>query len=170
MRTFIEYYSNSGALLLILAGLMFGCGSDFIKVTGGRIPPRTFQFVEVLPTLVGIQGGWQIACVQVLVGQGLPDKPHLSSRKCQIQPQVPLRNNEGPISRRKAQYASAKAANEAAYTILERTLGVTEHTCKQIRDEMNILLGLSIPGARVTRCIPLKGRNGMVIAPPVIWP
>ena len=159
-----------GTCAVALGCLASACGGELSRPTGQQIPPRAFQFVEVLPTTPGTPGGWQIACVHALVGQGLPDKPHLSSRECEIQAQVPLHNHTGPVTRRKAQFASAKAANKAAYTILGRSLGVNPNTCKHIRDEMRILLGIGIKGARVTRCIPLKGRGGMISAPPVRWP
>lgn len=81
-----------------------------------------------------------------------------------------MHNFQRPISRRRAQYASAKAANQAAYIILKRSVSVTPNTCKEIRDEMDILLSQDIRGAKVTRCVALKGRNGMVTAPPMVWP
>lgn len=135
------------------------------------MPPRTFQFVDVVPKRGDEPGGWQIACVKALIGQGLPDEPYVDSHVCEIQVQVPLETKaQGAISRRKAQYASAAAANDAAYAVLQESLGVSELVCRRIRREMESRLRRKISSAKVTACIPVPSGRGTVAAPPVYWP
>lgn len=134
--------------------------------SGSRITPGYFRFATIIPD-DGSRSGWRAVCIKALMGQGLPNQPYASARVCRFEVGTPLRNYKGPVSLPAAQNAATAAANDAAYSVLQRSAGVDETTCIRFRTEMNRRLKSLIPGAEVSTC---GASIGPVSVPEVTWP
>src|SRR4029078_1645806 len=95
------------AALLPLVVLSSGCAS---AVTG-RIQPAHFQFTTTVPQREPGPGGWRVACVHAQIKNGDTEEVYT----CPFGVQMPIENNNGPISSTLAQRIAGDCANEAAY-------------------------------------------------------
>ncbi|OJT19686.1 hypothetical protein BO221_35615 [Archangium sp. Cb G35] len=129
-------------------------GAVQLACVGGHIPPSTFQFENVVRyTGDGLEtGGWKVAQVLVLLGKISP--MFSAAATCDIEVGVPERNVKGWVLDEFAQVEAAKAADQAARSVL-REQQPTALACQQFRVHMqSILRDLvygPIPGATVTK-------------------
>lgn len=132
-------------VLLTLIALSSGCAS---AVTG-RIQPAHFQFTTTVPQTEPGPGGWRVACVHAQINNGDTGEPYT----CIFGVEMPLENNNGPISTPLAQRISADCANEAAYAVLStmtRPPPPPLYTlCTSVRKAFELRLDTAIPGSRV---------------------
>ena len=133
------------AVLPPLAALVAGCATP---VTG-RIQPLHFQFTTVNPQRKSGPGGWRAACVHAQVKNGTTGERYT----CQFGVEMPIENEEGPISLILAQRVAAECANEAAYTVLTTLTSPTPlplyTLCTEIRAAYGLRLSAAIIGSRV---------------------
>jgi hypothetical protein len=132
-------------VLLTLFALSLGCASD---VTG-RIQPAHFQFATTVPQTEPGPGGWRVACVHAQIKNGDTKETYT----CKIGVEMPLENEDGPISTPLAQRISANCANEAAYAVLSTLTKPPPPPlytlCTTVRDAYAVMLNAAIVGSRV---------------------
>ncbi len=127
-----------------LATLHTGCA------TLGGIPPTTFQFYNVVPYQKPGEGGWKVAQVSIRLTWRARHKTVESW--CDVEVGVPERNHLGTVPNTEAQETAADAADQAAYHVLRirnPRPATSAEFCRAFRQEMQRLMNLSIPGAKV---------------------
>lgn len=124
------------------------------RPAGTAITPAHFRFRTIVPIRPGDgdPAGWQAAAIRASMSKDVGGSPY-GATTCAFEVGVPLRTHEGSVSVVQAQASAAAAANTAAYHVLSSMEPVTGSTCIAFRAEMEFLLGLQIPGARVSAII-----------------
>jgi hypothetical protein len=124
------------------------------RPTGTAITPAHFRFRTIVPIRPGDgdPAGWRAAAIRASMSKDVGGSPY-GATTCAFEVGVPLRTHEGTVSEAQAQIDAAAAANTAAYHVLSSMAPVSASTCIAFREEMQFLLGLQIPGARVSAII-----------------
>lgn len=129
--------------LAVFLGLLSGCtGPSFTYIR-----PSHFQFVEINKPTVGQPSGWRAACIHALVYNAETGEPY----GCEFGVEMPIQNEDGPISTRLAQRISADCARVAASRVLDSTLPTSGPglVCIAFRRTYQEVLSAAVQGARV---------------------
>jgi hypothetical protein len=146
-------------LLLGLAALL--CTTACMSFVGGEgggggISPLQFMFEPYVPADAFEPGGWKAA--RVIITLVRKSDEGLRLVPCQVQVEVPESNFRGVVSDEFAQLEAAKAADTAVERVLPQGL-MSAEMCKRFRDEMQMLLQATVPGARVSDFIDRRGSS-----------
>lgn len=128
--------------------VFLGLGACSTIVTGG-IPPSSFEFHPLVPIGGGQPGGWKVAQVVILLGSASPSGPR--AVWCDIEVGLPEVSYLGPVLDEEAQAICAAGADQASRLVLQKGLEVSALICRRFQEEMEAIIGRSIPGARVTK-------------------
>lgn len=111
------------------------------------IPPSEFHFVPIVPLRGKGPGGWKVARVVITLVRKSGESS--ISAVCQVQVEVPEIHGDGGVTEAFAQQSAAMAADAAAQRVLSLSL-LSAELCGRFNAEMEALLKVSIPGARVS--------------------
>lgn len=138
----------ASSILALASSLLLACTEPIVL---GRIPPSTFQFVNIVPYDESGAGGWKVAQVIIHLGSLSPHYPETTA--CDVEVGMPEAIRTKRILDAQAQRAAAKASDEAAREVLKERLP-TALACKTFRGVMESYLNDpkrgGVPGARVT--------------------
>jgi len=142
-------------MVFVLAGLLVtGCAPPVRRartrtIVTGKVEPRHFQFYTVVEKNDedGEPGGWRAACVHLTIRR----KNTGESFVCTFGVEVPMTNNEMPVSAPLAQRIAAARADEAARFVFGAAtpaspLGLL---CQAFRNTLRTRIKASIAGSRV---------------------
>ena len=112
----------------------------------GRIEPRQIRFVTIYKAPMGKPGGWQAACICLRITRDNTGESIL----CEFGVEMPLSNNQGPISTALAQRITADWIHVASQTVfgrarMESPLGML---CESLKATLRPTLQSSKEGAR----------------------
>ena len=136
-----------GRLLLLgtMALLLDACAI----AAGGRIPPATFEFHEIVSKEGRDAGGWKVAQTNILLSRVSRSRP--LNAWCDVEIGIPIANWERAISDSLAQTKAAEASDEAAQVVLRGSEIISAVACQRFREGTRRVLGRSIKGVRVTK-------------------
>lgn len=119
-----------------------------VSIVGGAggISPSQFHFSPIVSLKGRGPGGWKMARLIITLARVSESGVH--NVPCQVQVEVPEINFLGTIADGLAEEAAAEAADAAAELVLPQGL-VSAVMCERFRQEMQRLLSVPIPGARV---------------------
>lgn len=134
---------------LLLLGTMVFLLDACATLSGGHIPPSTFEFHVIVSEPGPEPGGWKVAQVNILLARVSRRRP--LDAWCDVEIGVPLANWKRSVTDSFAQKKASMAADAAAQLVLGGPETVTALACQQFRDEMLRLLRMSLPGVKVTK-------------------
>ena len=110
--------------------------------------PEDFEFVTVVPKTRNEPGGWQSACVPFRL---MRDTGELYV--CKLSVEVPIENEDGPISRALARRVAADCANLAAQAIFSQATPATPLflACEEFKLAYENVLRAAVAGARIRK-------------------
>jgi hypothetical protein len=133
-------------IALVVVCLWLGACATMIM---GGIPPSAFEFHSTVPIGEWQPGGWKVAQVIILLGRASASGPR--AVWCDVEVGIPQVNYLGPVLDAEAQGVCAAASDHASRVVLQQRLEVSALICKRFQEEMEALIGKSIPGVRVTK-------------------
>lgn len=149
-RAFTKTGQRGRRVALALAlGLLPGCvGPPTTTIVTGMVEPKQIRFVTVTQAEPGATGGWQAACIHVRMTRSGTEVSFV----CRFGIEMPVQNNEGPISVALAQRVAADRINEAAHWILGSAtpaspLGIL---CETFKRTLAPRVAASLAGAKMT--------------------
>jgi hypothetical protein len=140
--------------LAVLLSILSGCalrGRRTRTIVTGKIEPRQIHYVTTVEHTGNEPGGWRATCIHINIQRKNTGESFL----CRFGVEVPIRNNDGPVSLPLAQRITAKRTDEAARLVFgsatpESPLGML---CQTLKSTLKPLLSASIGGTRVnTEC------------------
>jgi hypothetical protein len=135
------------ALLLLVSS---GCGRTGPRtIVTGKIEPRQVHFVTTVSPRKGQPSGWRVACIRINIQRANTGESFL----CEFGVEVPIQNDDGPISLPLAQRITAERVHEAAEAVFSSAtpasgLGLL---CESLKKTLKPLLWASIEGSRVMK-------------------
>lgn len=140
--------------LVLLLPMFSGCVRPVSRtrtIVTGRLEPRHFHFVTVVEKTEEGPGGWRAACVHVRILRSNTGE----SFDCRLGIEVPIENDDGPVSVQLAQRIAAERTNETSRVVFESATPITPLglLCEKFKNTLRPLIEASIGGARLmTRC------------------
>ena len=119
-----------------------------ITVVESLTGPEDFEFVTVVLKTRNEPGGWQSACVPFRL---MRDTGELYV--CKLSVEVPIENEDGPISRALARRVAADCANLAAQAIFSQATPATPLflACEEFKLAYENVLRAAVAGARIRK-------------------
>ncbi|WP_224365069.1 hypothetical protein [Hyalangium versicolor] len=119
-----------------------------VSIVGGPggIAPAQFHFSPIVSLKGRGPGGWKMARLIITLARVSEGGVH--NVPCRVQVEVPETNFLGTVDDGLAEAAAAEAADAAAELVLPQGL-VSAVMCERFRQEMQKLLSVPVPGARV---------------------
>jgi hypothetical protein len=136
---------HSLALVLLVS---LGCvRSGPRTLVAGKIEPGQIHFVTTVKPRKGEPSGWRVACIRINIQRWNTGESFL----CEFGVEVPIQNDNGPISIPLAQRITAERIHEAAEVVFsaatpESGLGLL---CESLKKTLKPILWASIEGSRV---------------------
>jgi hypothetical protein len=135
---------------LLLLSLSSGCapsGRRTRTIVTGKIEPRQIHFVTIVEQTEDEPGGWRATCVHINIQRRNTGESFL----CRFSVEVPIQNDDGPVSVPLAQRITAERTHEAARIVfgsatIESPLGML---CETLKTTLKPLMTASIRGSRV---------------------
>lgn len=119
--------------------------------------PEDFEFVTVVRKIGKEPGGWQAACVPFRL---MRDTGELYI--CKLSVEVPIENNDGPISKVLARRVSADCANQAAQAVFSQAAATPLFlACEEFKLAYEVFLGTAIAGSRIRKVCDEKAERAM---------
>jgi hypothetical protein len=112
----------------------------------GGISPSQFHFSPIVSLKGRGPGGWKMA--RLIINLARVSEGGVHTVPCRVQVEVPERNFLGVVDDGLAEEAAAEAADTSAELVMPQGL-VSATMCERFRQEMQRLLSVPIPGARV---------------------
>ena len=134
-------------LCCVLALLCLPACATFSGEEWQGISPSEFHFVPIVPLRGKGPGGWKVARVVITLVRKSGESS--ISAVCQVQVEVPEIHEGGGVTDAFAQQSAALAADAAAQRVLTLSL-LSAELCGRFNVEMEALLKVPIPGARVS--------------------
>lgn len=140
--------------LAMLLPVFSGCaprGGRPRTIVTGRIEPRQIHYVTTVEHTKDEPSGWRATCIHINIQRKNTGESFL----CKFGVEVPMQNDQGPISLPLAQRITAERIHEAARNVFgsatpESPLGML---CQTLKTTLKPLLRASIGGSRVnTEC------------------
>ncbi len=135
-------------LLCSFAAALLLLATACVSIAGGPggISPSQFHFSPIVSLKGRGPGGWKMA--RLIINLARVSEEGVHNVPCQVQVEVPERNFLGAVDDALAEEAAAEAADTAAELVMPQGL-VSASMCEKFRQEMQRLLSVPIPGARV---------------------
>ena len=133
------------ALLLLLSS---GCVRTVPRtIVTGKIEPGQIHFVTIVKPRKDKSSGWRAACIRINIQRANTGESFL----CEFGVEVPIQNNDGPISLPLAQRITAERVHEAAEAVFSAATPVSGLglLCQALKTELKPTLWASIEGSRV---------------------
>ncbi|QRO02438.1 hypothetical protein JRI60_08530 [Archangium violaceum] len=131
-----------------------GCGRTGPRtrtIVTGRIEPGQIHFVTIVKPRKDEPSGWRAACIRINIQRANTGESFL----CGFGVEMPIQNDDGPISLPLAQRITAERIHEAAEVVFSSAtpasgLGLL---CESLKKTLKPMLWASIEGSRVkTSC------------------